>query len=128
MLALRKIKTEEFYGGAIAVANHVSNFCKSIKLCTMIGENKEYKKKIINNTSKNIVKTFFYKKNSPTIIKKRFVDHINKNKILGVYEINDELIDANNQIKIEGEIPDLIVKVDELKIILAIRNLLDNAV
>ncbi len=114
MLALRKIKTEEFYGGSLAIANHVSNFCQSIKLYTMIGENKEYEKKIIRNTAKNITKTFFYKKNSPTIIKKRFVDHINKNKILGVYEINDELIDNKNENKINSYLNKLKGKIDHI--------------
>ena len=36
--------------------------------------------------------------------------------------------DSTNQITIEGEIPDKIINIDELKMMLAIRNLLDNAV
>ena len=36
--------------------------------------------------------------------------------------------DSKNEIKIIGDIPDIILNVDELKMILAIRNLLDNAV
>jgi len=36
--------------------------------------------------------------------------------------------DTNNKIKIIGTIPNLIVEVDELKMMLAIRNLLDNAI
>ena len=36
--------------------------------------------------------------------------------------------DTNNKIKIIGEIPNVIIEVDELKMMLAIRNLLDNAI
>ena len=36
--------------------------------------------------------------------------------------------DSNDQIKIIGEIPSVILRADELKMMLAIRNLLDNAV
>ena len=36
--------------------------------------------------------------------------------------------DTNNKIKILGEIPNVIIEVDELKMMLAIRNLLDNAI
>jgi len=112
MLALREIKTEEYYGGAIAISNHLSNFCKSVKLFTIIGEKKEYQKKIIRNIAKNISVNFFYKKNSPTIVKKRFLDNINKNKILGVYEINDELINTFDQNKIENKLFKLKQKLD----------------
>ena len=35
------------------------------------------------NLSKNIKTNFIYKSHSPTIIKKRYVDRINNNKILG---------------------------------------------
>ena len=37
------------------------------------------------------------KKNSPTIVKKRFIDLISKNKLLGVYTINDEPLDKNQE-------------------------------
>ena len=30
MLALREIKTEQYYGGSLAISNHLSDFCKSI--------------------------------------------------------------------------------------------------
>jgi len=80
----------------------------------MIGEKKEYKKDIIKNNKKNISVNFFYKNNSPTIVKKRFVDSINKNKILGVYEINDDLMDAKQQNNIQTQLSKLKGKVDHV--------------
>ena len=39
---------------------------------------------------KKIQSSFFKKKNSPTILKKRFIDNVTKNKLFGIYSINDE--------------------------------------
>jgi len=114
ILALREIKTEQYYGGSLAISNHLSNFCKSLKLFTMIGQKREYQKDIIKNKAKNISINFFYKSNSPTIVKKRFVDSINKNKILGVYEINDELINIKQQNNIQTHLNKLKGKIDHI--------------
>ena len=64
--------------------------------------------------SKKVKYFFLKKKNSPTIIKKRFVDHINKNKILGVYEINDELIDLKQQKSITLSLEKLKKSIDHI--------------
>ena len=114
ILALREIKIEEYYGGALAISNHLSSFCKSIKLLTMIGQKKEYKRDIIKNKAKNISVDFFYKLNSPTIVKKRFVDSINNNKILGVYEINDELINLKQQKSLETQLNKIKENIDHI--------------
>jgi len=90
VLALRELTTERYLGGAAAVANHLSSFCKKITLLSALGEKKEHEKFINKNLSKSVRAKFLYKTNSPTIVKKRFVDNITQNKTLGVYSINDE--------------------------------------
>ena len=57
----------------------------------------EFIKKEINNSFK--IK-FFNKNNYRTIIKKRLVESINNRKLLGLYDLNDELIDKVNEKKI----------------------------
>ena len=42
---------------------------------------------------------FVTKKNSPTIVKKRFVDSINQTKVIGVYDINDEALNRKDEKK-----------------------------
>ena len=37
------------------------------------------------------------KKNSPTILKKRFLDSVSNNKVFGVYSINDDNLDFENE-------------------------------
>ena len=46
---------------------------------------------------KNINPIFIPKKNSCTIVKKRFVDEVSKMKILGVYSIEDQLINKKEE-------------------------------
>ena len=65
---------EQYPGGAAAVARHISGFCKSVTLLSMLGENGEYKNYIKNSLPKNINTEFIYKKDSPTIVKKKYVD------------------------------------------------------
>jgi rfaE bifunctional protein kinase chain/domain/rfaE bifunctional protein nucleotidyltransferase chain/domain len=88
MLVLGDMKMEEYLGGAAAISRHLSSFCKKITLLSMLGEKKEYLKEIKNNLPTNVRFDYITKKDSPTIIKKRFLDHITNNKILGVYKIN----------------------------------------
>ena len=90
VLAFRDLRTEQYIGGAGAVANHLSDFCKSITLLSALGEKGEHESFIKKNLFKNVRTEFIYKSDSPTIVKKRFVDIVTKNKTLGVYSINDE--------------------------------------
>ena len=88
MLVLGDMKTEEYLGGAAAISRHLSSFCNKITLLSVIGEKKEYLKEIKKNLPNNVRFDFINKEDSPTIMKKRFLDHITNNKVLGVYKIN----------------------------------------
>ncbi len=102
MLVLGDIKTEEYLGGAAAIARHLSSFCNKITLLSMIGEKEEYLKQIKNKLPNNVRFDYIKKKDSPTIVKKRFLDHITNNKILGVYKINyNSLIQRDEKIFIK---------------------------
>ena len=97
VLALRDLYTEEYLGGAGAISNHLSTFCKNIKLLSMLGEREEFKQFINSSIQKNVNLEYIKKKNSPTIIKRRFLDHVSHSKVLGVYKINDELLTKQNE-------------------------------
>ncbi len=92
VLALRDLRTEEYLGGAAALSRHMSTFCNKITLVSMIGEKGDYLNKIKQKLPKNVKFQYIRKKNSPTILKRRFLDNVNKNKVLGVYKINDEIL------------------------------------
>jgi len=99
VLVLRDLETQEYLGGALAIARHLSSFCETISVLSFLGKDNEYKSFIESNIEKNITLNFFNKKNSPTIVKRRFVDNIDRKKILGVYSINDDLLEESEEDK-----------------------------
>ena len=60
VLVLRDMKTEQYLGGAVAISRHLSQFCKKIKLLTVLGKKEFYGK--IKNIPKNIDLDFITKK------------------------------------------------------------------
>ena len=104
VLVLRDLNKEEYLGGAGAVTNHLAEFCSTITLISVLGELGEYEDFIKANLAKNIRFKFINKTNSPTIIKKRFIEHITNSKTLGVYSINDEALSERDEKKLIGMI------------------------
>jgi rfaE bifunctional protein kinase chain/domain/rfaE bifunctional protein nucleotidyltransferase chain/domain len=112
VLVLRDLKMEEYAGGAVAIARHLSDFCDDISLLSMLGENNEYEDFVSNSLPKNVETFFISKTNSPTITKRRYVDNISKSKNLGVYSINDNQMDGKNQNELDILLDELIPKHD----------------
>ena len=100
IMMIKKLNEEQYLGGSGAISNHVSNFVDKVVLLSMIGEKKEHLKFIHNKLKKNIRHNFLYKKNSPTIVKKKYLDYISGNKIIGFYEINDNHLSEIDKKKI----------------------------
>tara|TARA_A100001011_G_C14321313_1_gene850814 strand:- start:2084 stop:3613 length:1530 start_codon:yes stop_codon:yes gene_type:complete len=97
VLVYRDLKTDLYLGGSIAISNHLSGFCNKVNLVSMLGEKKEHLNFIKKNINKNINFKFINKIKSPTIIKKRFIDKNNSNKLLGLYKFNDEELNIKNE-------------------------------
>jgi rfaE bifunctional protein kinase chain/domain/rfaE bifunctional protein nucleotidyltransferase chain/domain len=98
VLVLKENFYEKYLGGAGAICNHISKFVNNLNFISYIGKNNDYINFIKKNISKN-VKFFFIKKdNSPTILKKRYVDEVSKAKILGAYSLNDSFLNNNQEI------------------------------
>jgi rfaE bifunctional protein kinase chain/domain/rfaE bifunctional protein nucleotidyltransferase chain/domain len=108
VLVLRDLKQEQYAGGAAAIARHLAEFCGTITLLSVLGEKMEYKDFVLDSLQNNIKPYFIYKENSPTITKKRYVDHITNNKTLGVYSINDTQMSVKNQNQLNEYIKELI--------------------
>jgi len=119
VLALRDIFTERYSGGAAAVARHLADFCGSVSLVSMLGEEGE-EKDFFNDSfaGLNINPHYIYKKNSPTIVKRRFVDKASNHKTLGVYSLNDEPLGSNAEEELKSYLEsnlenfDLVIVVD----------------
>jgi len=93
-----KYKHRELYaGGILAMANHLSDFCEHITCLTYLGGNAEHENMIHNSISKNVSLEKIYKKNSPTIVKTRFLDEYLRQKLFEEYEINDDFLENDQQ-------------------------------
>jgi rfaE bifunctional protein kinase chain/domain/rfaE bifunctional protein nucleotidyltransferase chain/domain len=99
VLVLRDLETQEYLGGSIAIARHLCSFCESVSVLSFLGKDNEYKSFIEDNIEDNINLNFFNKSDSPTIVKRRFVDHIDRKKVLGVYSINDAMLNEYEEDK-----------------------------
>jgi rfaE bifunctional protein kinase chain/domain/rfaE bifunctional protein nucleotidyltransferase chain/domain len=92
ILVLRDKYNETYLGGAAAICGHLSEFCSKINFLSMVGEKKEYINFVKKHLNKKIKYYLLKKKNSPTIVKKRFLDEISKSKLLGVYSLEDSFV------------------------------------
>ena len=118
MLAVRRLSTEKFAGGILAVGNHVANFCDQVGLITFLGTENSQEGFIREKLNSRIEETFLYRKNSPTIVKRRFVEEYFFTKLMEVYEIDDGPLDeADNEMlcdTLSDQIPryDVVIVVD----------------
>jgi rfaE bifunctional protein nucleotidyltransferase chain/domain len=96
MLALRRLSTERFAGGALAVANHLANFCGHVGVVTLLGEQRPEDELIRQQVDRRVEKTLVYRQDAPTIIKRRFVESYFFTKLLEIYEMNDGPLEATD--------------------------------
>lgn len=81
---------ESYAGGILAVANHIGDFIEKIKLITLIGDQNSKLEFIKESIRDNIELKVFIKENSPTIVKKRFIDPHRNSKLFKVEYMNDK--------------------------------------
>jgi rfaE bifunctional protein kinase chain/domain/rfaE bifunctional protein nucleotidyltransferase chain/domain len=98
-LASKRLFQNDYLGGAAAIVKNMSSFCSNISFITYLGENKNYQNFVKKSLPYNIKKKFFYKKNSPTVLKRRFIDNLSNQKLFGVYDMNVSNLDKNNEKK-----------------------------
>ena len=88
VLSVKYRDKERFAGGSIAVANHCAGFTKDVTLFTGLGEIHSHEEFIRSKMKENIESEFFYFSNSPTLVKRRYVDEDNC-KLFEVYFYED---------------------------------------
>jgi len=117
-LAVKELKSNKYAGGILAVANHVAGFVKEVGMLTFLGDSDTQEDFIRRNLHPNVKPMFLYRRNSPTIVKRRIIEHYFFLKMLEVYTINDaELEEEDNRAlcsqieKVLGDY-DLVIVVD----------------
>ena len=99
IIATRYIDSNIYLGGVFAAATNLSQFNNDITVCTVLGNDKDIKKKV-NDFSKNIKSKIFFERNKITTRKTRFIDFAYKRKISEVYNMDDNFLSGNNNKKI----------------------------
>ncbi len=102
MLVFKEISQNKFIGGTGYISNLCSSFCGQTNYFFHVGKLNSEINFLKKNINKNINYQYFYKNNSPTISKLRYLDSYKNTKIIGIYNINDESISAkeeNNYLK-----------------------------
>lgn len=112
ILATRYISTEKFCGGILAVANHVANFCDHVGMVTLLGGENSQEDFVRRNLKPNIDPLFLYKTDSPTIVKRRFIESYLLQKLFEVYEMNDEELDKESDVALCKTLEEVIPQYD----------------
>jgi len=109
--SVRFVGKEKYAGGAIAVANHISNFVKKVDVISVVGKNKQ-DTQFLKSMKKKNVKLNIFNIFDETLTKSRYVDQ-DLNRFFEVY-ICDDLMDMeySKSKKIEKLINDKIRKYD----------------
>jgi rfaE bifunctional protein nucleotidyltransferase chain/domain len=98
VLAALHNRTEQYAGGALAIANHVSNFCDQVGLLSTLGEINSCEEFIRSKLNKNVSTCFTRVPGAPTIIKRRFLEEYLAAKLFEVYVMrNDSMPEAAEQ-------------------------------
>jgi rfaE bifunctional protein kinase chain/domain/rfaE bifunctional protein nucleotidyltransferase chain/domain len=97
VLAMRYSSGEKFAGGALAVANHLAGFCENVELVTVLGDRNRQEDFVREHLAPNVEPTFLTKRDSPTIVKRRFVESYLMQKLFEIYEINDEPMEEDDE-------------------------------
>ncbi len=94
VLAALHNRTEQYAGGVLAIANHISNFCDNVTLVSALGEVDSREDFIESKLNSNIKRVFSRIPKAPTIIKRRFLEEYLSAKIFEVYEMRNEPLPA----------------------------------
>src|SRR5207247_6209137 len=68
VLAALHLRSEQYAGGVLAIANHVSNFCDEVGLLSSIGEVNSCEDFIKSKLNRNVTAHFLCERGAPTII------------------------------------------------------------
>ena len=89
ILSTQFYKREDYAGGVLAVANHISSYVDEVQVVTLMGDRNPRLEFIEGSTAENVVLQTFTKENSPTTIKERFIDFYRGHKLFKIEYMED---------------------------------------
>jgi rfaE bifunctional protein nucleotidyltransferase chain/domain len=118
VLATRYLDVERYAGGAVACANHLAGFCREVDVLTFLGEGRDEESFVRSACKANVTLRSVIKPDSPTIVKKRYVEKYLGQKLFEVYSMNDSPMDGQAEAEflraLDDDLPgyDLVVVAD----------------
>ena len=94
VLAALHNRTEQYAGGVLAIANHVSNFCDHVSLLSSLGGVNSCEDFIRSKLNRNVTPHFVHVPGAPTIIKRRFLEEYLAAKLFEVYVMRNDAMPA----------------------------------
>jgi rfaE bifunctional protein nucleotidyltransferase chain/domain len=107
IIATRYQDNEVFAGGVFAAANHVASFCKDVHIVTCLGDDQACERLIRNSLKPNVTLHVLRRPNSPTTLKRRFVDPSSIRKLFEVYHMNDEPLTSDLEKQLQSYLGEL---------------------
>jgi len=104
VLAMRYVSKEQFAGGALAIANHMAALIDDVSVVSFLGAQDTSEEFVRSCLAPNIKAKFLYKKDSPTIVKRRYVESYLLSKLFEVYVFNDEFLEEKDEISFCSEL------------------------
>ncbi len=89
-----------FAGGAFAIANHIAGLCDEVELLTVLGTEDSREDFVLENLKSNVRTKLFYRDDGPTVIKKRYLNNYNRQKLFEVNFINDSFVPSDCESRI----------------------------
>ncbi len=112
-LVVNKYVTQEvFAGGAFAIANHIAGLCDDIHLVSLLGSESTREDFIHANLKPNIDRKFFYRENGSTIVKKRYINQYQNQKLFEVNYLYDTYINGGLESEVIGYLKSIIASYD----------------
>lgn len=99
-LTFKKGEEKSFLGGSGFIANQLANFSKNVDLISIISNSKKDYKFILKKTHKNIKFYPFLNKETITIKKTRYIENVDFNKLIGIYELDNSYINSQLESRI----------------------------
>ncbi len=90
VLAALHNRTEQYAGGVLAIANHVSNFCDEVGLLSSLGQVNSCEEFVKSKLNKNVKPYFVHVPGAPTIMKRRFLEEHLAAKLFEVYVMRND--------------------------------------
>jgi len=117
-LVVQYLSQERFAGGILAVANNLASFCDNVDLIAMLGEFESEETFVKDHLARNVNAEFFYKKESPTIVKRRYVrEGPQIQKMFEVHKINQRDLSASEQSMLQDQI---LSRINEYDLVLVV--------